>query len=672
MYSALTRCDYSLLFSWKGLIKLLNKPCDPSLLAYLRIGYGLLMMIDIPQERGMASVDSKFDENIQTCRFPYVHSLQPMTADNMTLVYLALFISACGIMLGFLYRLSAVIFSTCYWYIFLLDKSVWNNHSYLYGIFSLFFVLVDANRYASIDGLINKKIRNTQVPQWNYTLIRFQVFIVYFLAGIKKLDMDWQQGYSMINLAQHWVFNPFKSVVDEDTLNLFMVHKFGFLFDLTVGFWLFWDKTRFFAFIFCASFNLMNSQIFSIGMFPWAMLATMFCFCKADSFKKLIAKLPFKLFQVEPAHKNTDCVNTNDKSDISWKHHITVLITITWMCVQLFIPFSHFITLGYNGWTEGPYGYSWDMMVQNTRSQHIKITYVDKNGQEGYLKSNAFLRSRRERWSMHPDHAVQYARCLKDKLQDMNVEDAKIYFDVWKSLNQRFMQRVFDPSVDIASYDWSPFKRAEFVLPVMLELSGWREKLKEMKDDHKQLHHKTVFIADFPGLFLENFVDKNDTEVKVELLKGEVVVNHFVDGERINTTLTKPGQSVHVANGEFHTVYTVSKEPSCYFYSYHVPNATQQLNSSEVTKRRPTEMPPFTLKSAVKFWKNKYFIFRRAFVLVKYALKHKIVGKPSSQEELISEIEDKDYGYERKTAEKLKELLKKEQKENDRKEKDEL
>ena len=36
------------------------------------------------------------------------------------------------------------------------------------------------------------------------------MFIVYFLAGIKKLDMDWQQGYSMINLAQHWVFNPFK------------------------------------------------------------------------------------------------------------------------------------------------------------------------------------------------------------------------------------------------------------------------------------------------------------------------------------------------------------------------------------------------------------------------------------------------------------------------------
>ena len=47
---------------------------------------------------------------------------------------------------------------------------------------------------------------------------------------------------------------------------------------------------------------------------------------------------------------------------------------------------------------------------------------------------------------------------------------------------------------------------------------------------------------------MENFVDKNDTEVKVELLKGEVVVSHLVDGERINTTLAKPGQSVHVCS----------------------------------------------------------------------------------------------------------------------------
>jgi len=42
--------------------------------------------------------------------------------------------------------------------------------------------------------------------------IRVQVFIVYFFAGIKKMDADWLNGYSMWNLSEHWIFAPLKSV----------------------------------------------------------------------------------------------------------------------------------------------------------------------------------------------------------------------------------------------------------------------------------------------------------------------------------------------------------------------------------------------------------------------------------------------------------------------------
>ncbi len=52
-----------------------------------------------------------------------------------------------GIMLGFLFRLSCLIFVVPYWYLFMLDKTVWNNHSYLYGLCGLLFLVSDANRY---------------------------------------------------------------------------------------------------------------------------------------------------------------------------------------------------------------------------------------------------------------------------------------------------------------------------------------------------------------------------------------------------------------------------------------------------------------------------------------------------------------------------------------------
>lgn len=37
-----------------------------------------------------------------------------------------------------------------------------------------------------------------------------QVVMVYFIAGLKKLDTDWIGGHSMEGLARHWVFDIFK------------------------------------------------------------------------------------------------------------------------------------------------------------------------------------------------------------------------------------------------------------------------------------------------------------------------------------------------------------------------------------------------------------------------------------------------------------------------------
>lgn len=185
-----------------------------------------------------------------------------------------------GIMLGCFYRLSCLMFISTYWYIFFLDKTAWNNHSYLYGLIGFQLTLMDGNRYwwdgvyrsvcvfavaflprlyvwapqrktcmpvsicRSLDGLRRPSIRNAHVPLWNYTVLRSQVcasvtfyscifvvihqrgldtcdimmscfwsskiFIVYFIAGIKKLDADWVEGYSMSYLAHHWLFDPFK------------------------------------------------------------------------------------------------------------------------------------------------------------------------------------------------------------------------------------------------------------------------------------------------------------------------------------------------------------------------------------------------------------------------------------------------------------------------------
>ena len=45
----------------------------------------------------------------------------------------------------------------------------------------------------------------------------------------------------------------------------------------------------------------------------------------------------------------------------------------------------------------------------------------------------------------HPDMIKQYAVCLADRIKlipELNIQEPEVYFDVWKSLNKRFQQRM--------------------------------------------------------------------------------------------------------------------------------------------------------------------------------------------------------------------------------------
>lgn len=494
-----------------------------------------------------------------------------------------------GIMFGFMYRASCFMFTLPYWYIFLLDKSRWNNHSYMFGLVSSMFLISDANRFWSIDSLIWPKIHNNHVPLWQYILPRFQIFIVYFLAGLKKLEFDWRAGYSMNQLSKHWVFWPFKFFLSNAMIDFVVVHIGGLVIDLFIGFLLFFDKTRPIAFVVGSSFHLMNSQIFSIGMFPWTMLATMPLFCYVtmprDIFRKLRAKFPRtqKVLPVpeEAPQASAHCIyekedikseeksHTSDsrKSDKpSQYHRVCTYILIGYVSWQLFMPYSHFLTRGYNNWTNGLYGYSWDMMVHSWSSQHIKVTYVKKDtGEVGYLKPQAFTATRR--WSSHAVMIRQYAQCLEKRLTEHNITNIAMYFDIWRSMNRRFQQRMFDPHLDILQAEWHPFKDTPWVMPLLIDLSDWRMKLRDIRRDSLNGTNYTdiAFVADFPGLRLENYVQPDLTNTTLTVLNGKVIVELVDDNKNITLGVNETAQ---IPPGKFHNVLTISETPSCYMYIY--------------------------------------------------------------------------------------------------------
>lgn len=64
--------------------------------------------------------------------------------------------------------------------------------------------------HRSIDALFGRVQNNTDVPIWNYGILRFQFILMYFYAGLKKTEFDWLNGYSMSSMSHHWVFDPFR------------------------------------------------------------------------------------------------------------------------------------------------------------------------------------------------------------------------------------------------------------------------------------------------------------------------------------------------------------------------------------------------------------------------------------------------------------------------------
>ncbi|XP_032670283.1 vitamin K-dependent gamma-carboxylase isoform X2 [Odontomachus brunneus] len=676
-FEKLCGCKVSDVLSFEKFTQLLYRPTDPASLGVARALFGLCMVIDVVEERGFSNIDIKWGDPWE-CHFPLIHGMGPPSLPWMIMLYTVMWIGAFGIALGLRFKLACACFALPYWYIFLLDKSYWNNHTYLYGIVAILFWGTGADKYFALDA--NKaRHHDDSVPYWNYFILKFQFFLLYFLAGLKKSSREWLEGYAMTNLSRHWVFYPFHFFLTTEQTDYLIVHWFAFIFDLTVGFWMLLEKTRIPAMVLCTAFHLMNTRLFSIGMFPYVCLATMPLFCRVDWPRKLghyfnwrrrvsaadvkpidenrakaiddqrkdstrferCASSSNEILDNETTHEGKEEVNrdyfTGPKSEekinkgdddtqlpensiesgkeedvnvrekipraqratkVTKKQKLVVSILLCHIALQFFLPYSHFISKGYNNWVPGLYGYSWDMMVHAWDTVLVVIKVHDNvNNKIRYLDPEAWVQS--NRWVRHADMAMQYSQCMKDNLMRRKKEalsdnrqseemqmwiklsaNLSIYIDVWCSLNGRFQQRVFDPRVDMLTVDWHPFKPVSFLMPLLTQYNSYRYEMEKiLKHVYTWSNYTDVlFVADFPGMHLENYISTDFTNVSLAVLEGEVT---YIDEKSPDSTTVLKGRSIPVKTGMFHRVKTTSSCPACYMYTY--TNQTQQLNNERTS-----------------------------------------------------------------------------------------
>ena len=72
-----------------------------------------------------------------------------------------------------------------------MDKTTYHNHYYFISLVSFLLIFLPANAYFSVDAYRNEKKRFQKVPAWSVNVLKLLLFIVYFYAGLAKLNSDW-------------------------------------------------------------------------------------------------------------------------------------------------------------------------------------------------------------------------------------------------------------------------------------------------------------------------------------------------------------------------------------------------------------------------------------------------------------------------------------------------
>ncbi|MDB6003186.1 MAG: hypothetical protein JWR15_173, partial [Prosthecobacter sp.] len=349
-------------------------------------------------------------------------------------------------------------------YVFLLDETRYLNHFYLICLISFLMIFLPAHRAWSVDAWLRPAIRSDVTPAWTLWLMRAQIGIPYFFGGIAKLDSDWLHGEPMrMWLAERSHMPVIGPYVHEEWLVYFFVIG-GLLLDLLVIPGLLWRRTRVLAFCAAASFHLLNSQLFRIGIFPWLMLGATFIFFPPDATRRFLRKLGI----FGPTAPDTPGHTTLPW----WRPRRVVVAAVTlYLAVQVLLPLRHFGYPGNVHWTEEGHRFSWHMKLRTKTGDALFDLMSPATGRTwlvdplDHLSDAAY-----EKMATHPDMILQYAHYLAAQKRREGIPDIEVRTRSMVSLNGRPPRPLIDPRVDL-SQEPRTLDHSPWILPLTEPLS---------------------------------------------------------------------------------------------------------------------------------------------------------------------------------------------------------
>jgi len=446
----------------------LSKKQDSSSLALFRLGFGFLMTISIVRFWQKGWIEKLYLEPSFHFSFYGFEWVKPL-GDYTYLIFLVCAISAFLVAIGYKYYMSIILFFLSFTYIELMDKTTYLNHYYFISILSFLMIFLPCNARFSIDNLLTKK-KYTFVPRWNIDSIKFLLVIVYFYAGLAKINSDWLLNAQPLKI---WLTSNYDLPIIGNTLMQqewfhYMMSWSGMFYDLFIPFLLIYNRTRIYAFLLVIFFHLFTAVLFPIGMFPYIMIVASIIFFEAETHKKIIKKLGviFNLSAIKKVIKeNKYFTYKNEK--------IALFIVTIFFIFQITFPFRYVFYPGELFWNEQGYRFSWRVMLIEKKG-YTNFKIVDGESKESfYVMNDKFLTEFQERqMSFQPDFILEYAHYLGKYYTKKGIDKVEVYADSYVTLNGRMNKRFISPGVDLMK-EKRGFNNKEWILPLNEKIKGF-------------------------------------------------------------------------------------------------------------------------------------------------------------------------------------------------------
>ena len=444
---------------------------------FFRIGFGGLMAGWAWNYLASGRVTRLYVDPVFNFTYYGFDWVAPLPGNGMYVHFVAIMLLSLMIAAGFLYRFASCAFAIAMIYVFLLDRTNYQNHYYLICLFGCLLPLLPLNRNVSIDAWRNPAILTQTTPAWVYWAIRFHVGVPYFFGGIAKLTPDWLLGQPMgLFLSTKTSIPVIGSLVSLPSAGLAMSWM-GLLFDLLIVPALLWRKTRVAAYLLCLAFHLMNAVLFKIHVFPWFMIvATTIFFDPA---------WPRRLLTMGQAAKASLAADSSATDRCQRPAKWIVLVVSAYVLFHFLWPLRSRLYGNEPSWDERGHLFSWRMML---RAKEVGLGYaiVDpETGRVANVDHKQFIDAEQsEKFGRDPELILLMAHFIANRFESEMGRRPQVYAFVLASLNGRKAQLMIDPNVDLAAQprgqlgqrDWvmpltEPLRREPWIVPV----EQWRQ-----------------------------------------------------------------------------------------------------------------------------------------------------------------------------------------------------